>query len=179
MRFLITIGFYILSYSSIGQIIYSPTGEKVTLGDTLKKVLTTFEAKKVKSEFYQNKKDGYAFGLDKFNRLDWFSINKATVIIGDGSIWCGMRVQDLKKIIAKQKDINVRLFSERFLYISELDNFPNTYFIVFFKDKNLAKKLRQVSETPYRNDNGMYNVPLEMIPDEFKINSIRVSRSGL
>lgn len=179
MRFLITIGFYIFSYASIGQNIYSSTGKNVKLGDNLQKVLTTFEAKKGKSEFYHNKKDGYAFGLDKGNRLDWFTINKTTVIIGDGSIWCGMRVQDLKKIIAKQRDLKVSLFSERFLYISELDNFPNTHFIFFFKDKNLVKKLRQASETPFRNDNGMYNVPLEMIPDEFKINSIRVSRSGL
>lgn len=144
MRFIFTIGFYLLSYAAIGQNIVLPTGESITLGDTLKNVQATYGAKKGKKEFYHNKQAGYSFGLDKFNRLEWFSTDKAgaTAIIGDGSIKCGMSIQDIRKIIMKQKEKSVRLFGERFLYISGLDNFPNTDLIFFFKNKKLVKKLR-------------------------------------
>lgn len=179
MRSLFILGFYLFSITSFGQNIYSSQNEFVVLGTPLENVLNHFKAKIDKSGTYHNKEAGYSFGMNKLSQLEWFSTNKAAVKIGDGSIRCGMLVQDIKVITTKQQNKKIKLFGNKFLFITGLDNFPNTEFVVFLKDKSLAKKLRNASETPYRTDNGIYTVPLDLIPNNLKINSIRVTQNKI
>jgi hypothetical protein len=178
MRFLRTLILCFISFVSFGQGIYSSTNGHVTLGDSLNKVLANFDAKKGKGSFYHNKPVGYSFGLDQSSRLIWFSTDKAAVTIGDGSIKCGIRIDEFKKITTS-KVKTVKLFGDNFIFISGLDNFPNTEFIVFIKDKKLVEKLRELSTTDYRNDNGVYRIPMDAVPDNLKINSIRVTKTKI
>jgi hypothetical protein len=178
MRLLMTLILCLISFVSFGQGIYSSTNGQVTLGDSLNKVLANFDAKKGKGGFYHNKPGGYSFGLDQSNRLIWFSTDKAAVKIGDGSIKCGIQIDEFKKITTS-KVKTVKLFGDKFIFISGLDNFPNTEFIVFIKDKKLVEKLRELSTTNYRNDNGVYLIPMDAVPGNLKINSIRVTKTKI